>query len=174
MLCVTSSFGHQRAALLCTLVPHIMAAERPPGVSETTWRRLVHYGVPMVVLMMIAHIQNASPVDRDLDAVELFCGCGQLTAQFQAQGLQCVGYDLKNGPGDNIMCVPGLMRALQLVLRLKIGSFCGLARPAVHGSGFLVARRGGQPRTLWGAKGCRAWTWQTPWWRAQRFSFLSP
>jgi hypothetical protein len=49
----------RRGALTC--VAYTMAMKRPPGVSETTWRRLALYGVPLTVLMMIGAYPERGP-----------------------------------------------------------------------------------------------------------------
>lgn len=76
-------------------------------------------------------------LSRDLDLVEVFAGKAAITRAFARAGLASRAFDLENSDKENILHMDGLMRALSLVLRLKVGGL------------------------LWAAPPCQMWTWMS-------------
>lgn len=87
------------------------------GVSPTTLGRLQAAGVPYALLSVLQYVVRLhGPVQRDLDLVEMFSGCGQLVKQFRLQGMSAIGYDRIIDPDTNDLCsCPGFIHAVYLV-----------------------------------------------------------
>jgi hypothetical protein len=117
------------------------------GISRTTGNRLVQCGAPALLFTILAYIHTISGcIVRDLDCLELFAGAGELHKQFNSAGLKGVGIELHAGPGpEHDLTTPiGIVRAIQLVLRLKIAGLLWNGMPC---STFIFLNRGTSKRS---------------------------
>lgn len=92
--------------------------------------------VPCWLQELLQGLQHQQ-LPRDLDFVEIFAGKAAITRAFARAGLASRAFDIVNSEKENILHVDGLMRALSLVLRLKVGGL------------------------LWAAPPCQMWTWMS-------------
>ena len=104
-------------------------------VSETTRRRLAQYGAPATLLHMLAYLAALGTTQRDLHMVELFSGEGALATAFNENDMKSEQLDICRNPLHDIRKVSGLMRACQLIMRLKVGGL------------------------LWSGTPCSTWVW---------------
>ena len=110
------------------------------GVSPTTVGRLAACGAPWSLLLMIQYIVSLRGVIvRDLDCVEMFSGEGELSTQFQVQGLTSQKYDIVDNmlTGDFTSDL-GFLNSLWLVetftLQHVLADCTSDARCALHAS----------------------------------------
>ena len=114
----------------------------PWGVSPTTVGRLLACGAPWSLMLMIQYLVSLKGgiIRRDLDCVEMFSGLGELSNQFQVEGMASQSYDI----ADNVLTCDfttdlGFLNSLWLVLRLKQG---GLLWGGVPCSSFVWMNMG--------------------------------
>ena len=105
------------------------------GASETARRRLAHYGAPAVLFAVLIYLSRLGPPQRDLDLVELFSGAGALASAFSEHSMNSEQFDVCHDPLHDIRRVSGFLKAVQLVLRLKVGAL------------------------LWAGTPCSTWVW---------------
>lgn len=90
------------------------------GVSATTLGRLARCGAPgalLVVLLYLSELHGNIP--RDLHAVELFAGQGEMTRAFQVAGQQAVSYDvLQDEDAEDFGSTVGFLNAIHMVRHL--------------------------------------------------------
>lgn len=74
------------------------------------------YKAPYVLLLAAAYVNAINKVTRDLDAVEVFAGCSQLTTEMRLAGLKCEPYEVEhNAITHDITTEVGFLHALHLV-----------------------------------------------------------
>lgn len=117
---------------------------RKYGLSRSACNRLVACGVPFSLFLATAYLCETMPIKRDLDMVELFAGRGSLTEAGKQIGLDCCKFDLVNTKADDILAVAGFLRALRLVLRLRVGGLLWAGTPC---SSWVYMNRGTSCRT---------------------------
>jgi len=96
-------------------------------VCETTRRRMAFYGLPPVMFTIVEYLMSLG-ITRDLDCVELFSGEGQLSQAFVDMTMTSDRLDLDLHPLHNMNKTSGLLHAIKLCLRLKVGGilWCGV------------------------------------------------
>ena len=114
-------------------------ASRSFGMSPTSCRRLIQCGAPCVLFLAVAYLQAKFPVERDLDLVELFAGGGALAIAFTEAGLQSATFERDTNPEDDILTTLGWLKAVKLVLRLKVGGLLWSGTPC---SSWVFVNRG--------------------------------
>jgi len=91
----------------------------------------------MFGLNLLAVLAAATSITRDLDVTEVFAGAGRITQEARRLGLRAQAYDKARIPGvtdsgsdaltEDIVTKSGFERAVQLVLRLRVGGLLWLA-----------------------------------------------
>ena len=104
----------------------------------TTW--LQRAGAPPVLLAAVAWLLATRNLQRDLHMVELFSGKRALSTAFEEASLAVASYDRESGgEAEDILTVPGWLRALSLILRVKHG---GLVFACIPCSSWVFLNRG--------------------------------
>lgn len=101
----------------------------PDVLSQTTRRRLMRYGAPYILLAMVAYLCNLGPINRDLDLLELFSGQGELSKAFERHTFAAGQYDICKNWCMDLRTTAGMLRAVQMTLRLKIGGLLWAGTP---------------------------------------------
>jgi len=120
-MCLKQSLAHKEVLASLDAMPSTRR------VCETTRRRMAYYGLPRVVFPIIAYLLSLG-IERDLDCVELFSGAGALNHAFQDLGMTSDKLDVELNPLHDMNKTPGILHALKLCLRLKVGGilWCGV------------------------------------------------
>lgn len=117
----------------------------PDVLSDTARRRLARYGAPSLLFAMVAYVNSLGRIKRDLDMVELFAGEGELSQAFRRSGLQSQEYDInKCTMSMDMRSTAGLLKAVQLTLRLRIGGLLWSGTPC---STWIFLARGSTGRS---------------------------
>lgn len=112
-------------------------------MSPTTQGRLMEAGAPPVLIMAVCYLLKLG-VRRDLHMVELFSGAGHLHSAFTRAGLHAAGFDRSSCKDDDILRTGGFLRALRLVLRLRVAGLLFTGTPC---SSWIFLSRGSTQRS---------------------------
>ena len=90
------------------------------GLHVDSLRRLLSFGVPPVLLGVMAYIAGSRHLNgEDLDYVEFFSGKGMLSQGLADEGWKGVAIDLIHDTTlQNLMTAEGLLSAFSLIMRL--------------------------------------------------------